>query len=156
MRRGVMIISIIILILIIGFLSSTVLFLAEDETEGIPGIDMAAVLSFPGGFQWIYPGSSVSSEGTTLHNIHFEDGDPYQYAKGIMEYSYNISPNICIVINNVAAERIFGEGILDEIRHEDWVEGNDRGIAVENSITQFNIFGAIQSVFTGDIKIYLI
>jgi len=156
MRKIIIIISIIVLILIIGFLSSSILFLAEDETEGIPGVDMAGIWSFPGGFQWIYPGSSVSPEGHTLHNIHFEDVDPYQYAKRIMEHTYNISPNICVVINNAAAERIFGERILDDIREDDWGKGNDRGDAIENSITQFNIFGAIQSVFTGDIRIFLI
>ena len=156
MRKIIIIISIIVLILIIGFLSSSILFLAEDETEGIPGVDMAGIWSFPGGFQWIYPGSSVSPEGHTLHNIHFEDGDPYQYAKRIMEHTYNISPNICVVINNAAAERIFGERILDDIREKDWGRGNDRGVAIENSITQFNIFGAIISLFSGDIRIFLI
>ena len=157
MERKVIIISIIVLILIIGFLSSSILFLAEDETEGaIPGVDMAAIWSLPEGFQWIYPGSSLSPQGHTLHNIHMEDGDPYQYAKGIMEHTYNISPNICIVINNAAADRIFGEGILGDIREEDWGQGNARGVAIENSVTQFNIFGAIISLFSGDIRVFLI
>jgi len=159
MRKKIIIILIIILILIlvIGALSSSILFLAEDETEGaISGIDMAAIWSFSGGFQWIYPGSSVSPEGHTLHNIHLEDGDPYQYAKGIMEYSYNITPTICVVINNAAADRIFGDGILGDIREEDWGQGYDRGVAIENSISQFNIFGAIISIFSGDVRIFLI
>jgi len=157
MKKITIIILIIILILIIGVLSSSILFLAEDETEGvIPGVDMAGVWSFSGGFQWIYPGSSLSPEGHTLHNIHMEDGDPYQYAKRIMEHTYNISPNICIVINNAAAERIFGEGILSDIREEDWGKGHDRGIAIENSVSQFNVFGAIISIFSGDIRIFLI
>lgn len=158
MRRKIIIISIIIIfmILIIGFLSSSILFLAEDDTEGIPGVDMAGIWSFSGGFQWIYPGSSVNQEGHTLHNVHLKDGDPYQHAKRIMEYSYNISPNICVAINNAAAERIFGEGILGNIREEDWGQGNARGVAIENSVTQFNIFGAIISLFSGDIRIFLI
>jgi len=157
MRGITIIIAVIILILIIGFLSSTILFLAEDETEGaIPGVDMAGIWSFSGGFQWIYPGSSLSPEGHTLHNIHMEDGDPYQYAKGIIEHTYNISPNICVVINNAAADRIFGEGILNNIREEDWGKGNPRGVAIENSISQFNVFGAIISVFSGDVRIFLI
>ena len=157
MKKITIIILIIILILIIGVLSSSILFLAEDETEGvIPGVDMAGVWSFSGGFQWIYPGSSLSPEGHTLHNIHMEDGDPYQYAKGIIEHTYNISPNICVVINNAAADRIFGEGILNNIREEDWGKGNPRGVAIENSISQFNVFGAIISVFSGDVRIFLI
>jgi len=145
------------MILIIGFLSSTILFLAEDETEGaVPGVDMAGIWTFSGGFQWIYPGSSVNAQGHTLHNVHLKDGDPYQHAKVIMEYSYNISPNICVAINNAAAERIFGEGILSDIREEDWGKGHARGVAIENSVSQFNVFGAIISLFSGDIRIFLI
>jgi len=142
--------------LIIGLLSSSILFLAEDETEGVPGVDMAAVWSFSGGFKWIYPGSSINQHGHTLHNIHLKDGDPYQHAKVIMEYSYNVSPNICVVINNAAANRIFGDGILGDIREEDWGQGNSRGVAIENSVSQFNIFGAIISIFSGDVRIFFI
>jgi len=158
MRRIAIIIPIIIIfmILIIGFLSSTILFLAEDETEGDPGVDMAGIWTFSGGFKWIYPGSSVNAQGHTLHNIHLKDGDPYQGAKIIIEHSYNISPNICVVINNAAAERIFGEGILGNIREEDWGKGNARGVAIENSISQFDVFGAIISLFSGDIRIFFI
>lgn len=157
MKKWLIIPIVIILIIIVGALSSTVLFLAEDESEGaIPGVDMAAIWTVTGGFEWIYPGSSYSAEGDTLHNIHMEDGDPYQYAKGIMEHTYHISPNICVVINNAAAERIFGEDIVGNIREEDWGQGNSRGVAIENSMSQFNILGAIQSIFTGDIRIMLI
>ena len=159
MNKNVIIIAIIIIVLalIILLASSTVLLLAEDETEGeIYGVDMAGTWTLAGGFEWIYPGSSFSPEGHTLHNIHMESGDPYQYAKGIMEYTYNISPNVCVVINNAAADRIFGEGILGDIREEDWGKGHDRGVAIENSISGFNVFGAIVSLFSGDIRIFFI
>ncbi|MCC7552940.1 MAG: hypothetical protein KO202_00410 [Methanobacteriaceae archaeon] len=157
MKRWLIAILILILILVLAFLSSTVLFLAEDETEGVPGVDMAAIWKFPGGFEWIYPGSSFNTNGHTLHNIHLEEeGDPYQHAKAIIQNTYNITPNICIVINNAAAERIFGEDILGNIREHDWGEGHDRGDAVEMSMTQFNIFGAIESLIHGDIRIFLI
>ena len=155
MKKWLIIPIVIIIIIIVGALSSTVLFLAEDETEGVPGVDMAAIWTAGGGFEWIYPGSSLSSEGHTLHNIHYEN-DPYQYAKGIIQHTYNITPNICIVINNAAADRIFGDDILGNIREEDWGEGNPRGVAIENSISQFNILGAIESLLTGDIRIMLV
>lgn len=157
MPRWLMIVLIIILVGIIALLSSTILFLAEDETEGaIPGVDMAALWSGSEGFRWIYPGSSYHPNGDTLHNIHMEDGDPYQWAKEIIQHTYGVTPHICVVINNDAAERIFGEDIVGNIREEDWGQGNSRGVAIENSMNQFNIFGAITSLFTGDIKIYII
>ncbi|WP_409199504.1 hypothetical protein [Methanobrevibacter sp. DSM 116169] len=157
MKRWILVGLIAIAVVVLVFLSSTVLFLAEDETEGsIPGVDMAAVWQIPEGFQWIYPGSSKSANGHTLHNIHMEDGDPYQYAKQIMEYTYNISPNICVVINNDAAESMFGDDIVGNIREHDWGEGNPRGEAIEMSMDKFNIFGAIMSLIKGDIKIFLI
>ena len=53
-----LIIIAILAVVVIGA-SSSVLILAEDESEGgIPGIDMAATWNASGGFQWIYPGSS--------------------------------------------------------------------------------------------------
>ncbi|MDR0900211.1 MAG: hypothetical protein LBM26_00965 [Methanobrevibacter sp.] len=142
---------------IIAISTSTILFLAEDETEGgIPGVDMAGIWTLGGGFEWIYPGSSFSPEGHTLHNIYMEDGDPYQYAKGIIQYTYNKTPNICVVINNDAAEKIFGDDIVGNIREKDWGEGNPRGVAIEQSTNQFNVFGAIESLFMGNIKIMII
>ena len=157
MKRWLMITLIVLLIGLIFLLSSPILFIAEDETEGIPGADMAAIITFPGGFEWIYPGSSFGPNGHTLHNIHMEAGvDPYHWARDIITHTYGITPHIIIVINNDAAERIFGNDIVGDIREQDWGEGNPRGVAVENSINQFNIFGAIYSVFSGDIKFYLV
>ena len=124
---------IIILLAILAF--SNVLILAQDDTEGsIPGVDMAALWSVRGGFEWIYPGSSFDPQGRTLHNIYMLD-DPYQEAKIIMQNTYNVDPHILVIINDQAAAHIFGDNILDTIRQHDWVEGNSRGDAVAMSIT---------------------
>lgn len=153
-----------ILILIIGILfifaaTSNVLFLAEDTSESInePGVDMAALWSLSSGFQWIYPGSSVNAEGSTLHNIFlFENNKPYEDAKDIIQYSYNTTPNICVVINNNASDRIFGNDMIDSIRENNWGEGQDRGDAIDESLSShgFNIIGVIQSLLMGDIRIF--
>ena len=63
-----MILSIIALIIIAGLLftvASPILVVAEDSEEVTPGIDMAASFSLFGGFQWVYPGSSVNEYGQT-------------------------------------------------------------------------------------------
>ncbi len=145
---------IIILLAILAF--SNVLILAQDDTEGsIPGVDMAALWSVRGGFEWIYPGSSFDPQGRTLHNIYMLD-DPYQEAKTIMQYTYNVDPHILVIINDQAAAHIFGDNILDTIRQHDWVEGNSRGDAVAMSITSVNPLPIIPDILMGNIRIMLI
>ena len=145
---------IIILLAILAF--SNVLILAQDDTEGsIPGVDMAALWSVRGGFEWIYPGSSFDPQGRTLHNIYMLD-DPYQEAKIIMQNTYNVDPHILVIINDQAAAHIFGDNILDTIRQHDWVEGNSRGDAVAMSITHVNPLPIIPDILLGNIKIMLI
>lgn len=150
---------IIILVILFGLACSNVLILAEDTSEGTPGVDMAATWNITSGFNWIYPGSTHNSQGQTLHNILLDrPNDPYQSAKEMMENTYNISPNLCIVINNTAAERIFGGDIISDIRSYDWGQGYDRGDAVSNAMSNYkiNYLGVIQSIFTGDIHIFFI
>ena len=145
---------IIILLAILAF--SNVLILAQDDTEGsIPGVDMAALWSVRGGFEWIYPGSSFDPQGRTLHNIYMLD-DPYQEAKIIMQNTYNVDPHILVIINDQAAAHIFGDNILDTIRQHDWVEGNSRGDAVAMSITSVNPLPIIPDILMGNIRIMLI
>ncbi len=145
---------IIILLAILAF--SNVLILAQDDTEGsIPGVDMAALWSVHGGFEWIYPGSSFDPQGRTLHNIYMLD-DPYQEAKIIMQNTYNVDPHILVIINDQAAAHIFGDNILDTIRQHDWAEGNSRGDAVAMSITSVNPLPIIPDILMGNIRIMLI
>lgn len=150
----------IIALLIVLFLAitafSNVLILCQDDTEGgIPGVDMAALWSFNGGFTWIYPGSSFDPQGRTLHNIYMLD-EPYQEAKIIMQNTYGVSPHLLVIINDQAAAHIFGDNILDTIRQHDWGEGNSRGDAVAMSITQVNLLPVIPDILMGNIKIMLI
>ncbi|MCQ2964461.1 MAG: hypothetical protein MJ203_02725 [archaeon] len=156
MRLVVKIVGVIAVILIILALMSNVLILAADATEGTPGVDMAALWSVGGGFQWIYPGSSHNAQGQTLHNIYLDSDEPYQFAKDIIEYTYHTSPNVCVVIDNEAAEDIFGDGLVDNIREKDWGEGYDRGVAVSMSISQYNVLQIIPNLLTGHIHIHLI
>ena len=151
---GVIVAIIVILVAILAV--SNVLILAQDDTEGsIPGVDMAALWSLNGGFQWIYPGSSHDPQGRTLHNIYMLD-EPYQEAKIIMQYTYNVDPHILVIINDQAAAHIFGDNILDTIRQHDWVEGNSRGDAVAMSITSVNPLPIIPDILMGNIRIMLI
>ena len=88
MKIGRIIFAVIILavIVIVGIAAtSSVLIIAEDESEGgIPGVDMGATWNLTGGFNWIYPGSSFNAQHQTLHNIHLDDPDnPYGAANGI-------------------------------------------------------------------------
>ncbi len=156
MNKIVKIIGIIAVILIIVSLMSNVLILAADTSEGTPGVDMAALWSLGGGFQWIYPGSSHNSQGQTLHNIYLDSDEPYQFAKDIIEYTYHTSPNICVVVDDYAAEDIFGNGLVDNIREKDWGEGYSRGDAVSMSISEFNFIQVLPNILTGHIQVFLI
>ena len=146
----------VIVVLLAIFAVSNVVILAQDDTEGgIPGVDMAALWSLNGGFQWIYPGSSYDPQGRTLHNIYMLD-NPYQEVKTIMQYTYGVNPHILVIINDQAAAHIFGEDILSTIRQHDWVEGNSRGDAVAMSITSVNPLPIIPDILLGNIKIMVI
>lgn len=127
MKTGKTILGIIAIIIIACFLFtlvSPILIVAEDTSEGTPGVDMAAKFSILGGFDWVYPGSSVNANGETLHNIHMiSPENPYGAAKEIMEYSYQFSPHLIVSVNPEAAEAIFGAGLIDNIRSNDAYNG---------------------------------
>lgn len=149
----------IIVILMVLSLFTNVLFLALDtsESQEEPGADMAALWSVQGGFRWIYPGSTTDASGNTLHNIYlFEDHNPMAHAKEMIEHTYNIHPTLCVTINNEASNRIFGDNLINNIREENWGEGNDRGDAVGMSVSSSppNPIGIIISLFTGDLRIF--
>ncbi len=155
-RKVIGIFAIIIVFLLVFTAFSNVLILAQDDTEGnTPGVDMAALWSLHGGFTWIYPGSSHNANGHTLHNIYMAD-NPYQDAKEIMQYTYDVTPHILVIINDKAAAHIFGDDILDTIRQHDWGEGHSRGDAVSMSITQVNLLPVIPDILMGNIKIMII
>lgn len=118
------IIAVIIIAFLLFTIVSPILILAEDTSEGTPGVDMAAKFSVFGGFEWIYPGSSHNANGETLHNIHLISPDnPYGAAREIMEYTYHYSPHLFISVNPEAAEAIFGTGLVDNIRSNDAYNG---------------------------------
>ena len=154
-----LIIIAILAVVVIGA-SSSVLILAEDESEGgIPGIDMAATWNASGGFQWIYPGSSFNANHETLHNIYMiDENNPYGAAKDIMEYTYHVSPNIIVTVNNDAAEKIFGGDIVSDIRQYDWGDGMDRGDAASKAMGDFhmNYLEIPLCLLSGDIKIHYV
>lgn len=152
----------IVLVIILFLATSNVLILATDTTEGgeeAPGADMAALWSLGGGFEWIYPGNSVNSQGQTLHNIYYDTPEnPFKGAADIIEYTYHTRPNLIVTVNNAAAERIFGNGLVDNIRSYDWGQGYDRAPAIEAATqnTQMDYFAVITSVLTGDIKFHFV
>ncbi len=155
-RKAVGIIAVILLVLIVFSLFSNVVILAQDDTEGnIPGVDMAALWSLNGGFHWIYPGSSFDEQGRTLHNIYMLD-DPYGEVDAIFKYTYNVDPHFLIIINDQAAEHIFGADLLENIRQHDWVEGNSRADAVTMSITTVNPLPIIPDILMGNIRFHII
>lgn len=111
-------IAVVIIALLLFTAVSPVLVVAEDTQED-SSIDMAAMFSIRG-FEWIYPGSSINSEGQTLHNVHINNpDDPYGAARDIITYSYGVTPHLVFSINNDAAQAIFGESIVDDIRSND-------------------------------------
>ncbi len=159
------IIAIIIIAFLLFTMTSPILIIAEDTTEGDPGIDMAATFSILGGFEWVYPGSSVNANGETLHNIHLISPDnPYGAAREIMEYTYHFTPHVIVSVNPEAAEAIFGAGLIDNIRANDAYHGYagndnvqgtmDRGDAVSTAMTQgsFNPLAIPIHILMGNIK----
>jgi hypothetical protein len=168
MSKAKVILAIIVVILIALLLftiTSPILIIAEDTTEGSPGIDMAAKFTALGGFEWIYPGSSVNANGQTLHNVHQDSpDDPYGAARDIMEYSYQFSPHLIISVNPEAAEGIFGAGLIDNIRANDAYNGYSgsenvqgtmsRGDAVDTAMNSgtFNPIAIPTNILMGNIK----
>lgn len=153
--------------IVVLFLASTivspVLIVAEDTTEDA-SIDMAASFSLAG-FKWVYPGSSINSEGQTLHNVHINNpDDPYGAARDIMTYSYGVTPHLIFSVNNDAAQAIFGSSIVDDIRSNDGYfgyAGNDnvagsmsRGDAMSTAMVNngINVFEIPIQLLMGNIR----
>ena len=160
-----------IILIIVVFMATTIvspiLIIAEDSDEDA-SIDMAAKFSITG-FDWIYPGSSVNAQGETLHNVHLNNpDDPYRAAQDIMVYSYDFKPHIIVSINNEAADAIFGEGIIDDIRANDayyGYSGNDnvpgtmsRGSAADTAMAEhgMNVFQVPIQMILGNIRIIIV
>ena len=166
MKKILIAIIVIIVLLLASTIVSPILIIAEDADEGTPGIDMAATVGL-GGFNWIYPGSSYNANGETLHNIHLIDPEnPYGAARDIMEYTYHVSPQIIVSINNDAAEAIVGVNIVDDIRANDAYNGYagsenvagtmSRGDAVGTAMANdgMNVFEIPLQLLLGNIRFH--
>lgn len=145
MKTGKMIlgvIAVIIIALLLFIMVSPILVIAEDTTEGTPGVDMAAVFKLPSGFEWIYPGSSYNENGETLHNIHMIDpSNPYGAARDIISYTYGFTPHIIVSVNEQAAEAIFGLGLVDNIRANDAYNGYAGSSNVQGTMSRGDAVG---------------
>ncbi len=145
MGKGKIILGVIVAIivaLLLFTITSPILIIAEDTDEGTPGIDMAAKFSAFGGFDWIYPGSSVNANGQTLHNIHLDSPEnPYGAARDIMTYSYQFTPHLIVSVNPEAAEDIFGEGLIDNIRANDAYNGYAGSENVQGTMSRGDAVG---------------
>lgn len=142
-------IAVIFVVLLLFTITSPILIIAEDTDEGTPGIDMAAKFSAFGGFDWIYPGSSVNENGQTLHNIHSDSpGDPYGAARDIMTYSYQFTPHLIVSVNPEAAEAIFGAGLIDNIRSNDAYNGYAGSENVQGTMSRGDAVGAAMGMGT--------
>ncbi|WP_458403705.1 hypothetical protein [Methanobrevibacter sp.] len=172
MGKVKIILGIVAIIIIAGLLftaASPILVVAEDSEEVTPGIDMAASFSMFGGFNWVYPGSSVNENGQTLHNVHLDSpDDPYGAARDIITYSYHYTPHLIVSVNNAAAEAIFGESIVDDIRandayngyaHSENVPGTmSRGDAVGTAMVNdgMNMLEVPIQLLMGNIKLFFV
>lgn len=171
MKTANKIMGIIVLIIIAFLLFTTVspvLILAEDTSEGTPGVDMAASFSPLMGFNWVYPGSTHSSSGQTLHNIHLDySDDPYGAARDMVSYTYGYTPHLIVSVNEEAAEAIFGLGLVDNIRSNDAYNGYgnpyaqgtmSRGDAVSTAMTNgsFNPLEIPIQLLMGNIKFFVV
>lgn len=169
--KKISVVLITIVLIVVLFLASTivspVMIVAEDSTEDA-SIDMAATFSLAG-FEWIYPGSSINSEGQTLHNVHINNpDDPYGAARDIMTYSYGVTPHFIFSVNNDAAQTIFGGSIVDDIRANDGYYGYagngnvagsmSRGDAVGTAMANngMNIFEIPIQLLMGNIKLFIV
>lgn len=164
-KLGIIIIAIILLFIVflVSTLASPILIIAEDSGEDA-SVDMAAKLTITG-IEWVYPGSSFNAKGETLHNIHLIDpNDPYHAAQDIISYTYHYTPHLIISVNNDAAEAIFGENIVDNIRANDAYNGyagNDkvpgtmsRGDAMDTAMNEhgMNVLQIPIQVLLGNIR----
>lgn len=139
-KRNLYLIIIIIALLLISTIVSPIMIVAED-TEEDSSIDMAATVGLTG-FKWVYPGSSVNSEGQTLHNVHINNPeDPYGAARDIMTYSYGVTPHFILSVNNDAAEAIFGQSIVGDIRANDGYFGYAGNGNVQGSMSRGDAVG---------------
>ena len=165
MKKSLIGIIIIVALLLISTIVSPIMIVAEDAEEDA-SIDMAATIGLTG-FNWVYPGSSVNSEGQTLHNVHMNNpDDPYGAARDIMTYSYGITPHVFFSVNNEAAQAIFGGSIVDDIRANDGYfgyagNGNvagsmSRGDAVGTAMLEngMNVFEIPIQIILGNISIH--
>ena len=164
--RTLLIIVLVLFLLLASTAVSPILIVAEDTTEGDPGIDMAATLGITG-FNWIYPGSSFNEQGQTLHNVHLNNPeDPYGAARDIMSYTYHVTPHIIVSVNNDAAEAIFSANIIDNIRANDAYNGYgnpyaqgtmSRGGAVSTAMgnSEMNLLEVPLQVLLGNISFHL-
>ncbi|MDO5831679.1 MAG: hypothetical protein Q4Q14_02475 [Methanobrevibacter sp.] len=165
MKKSIIGIIIIVALLLISTIVSPIMIVAEDAEEDA-SIDMAATIGLTG-FNWVYPGSSVNSEGQTLHNVHMNNpDDPYGAARDIMTYSYGITPHVFFSVNNEAAQAIFGGSIVDDIRANDGYfgyagNGNvagsmSRGDAVGTAMLEngMNVFEIPIQIILGNISIH--
>lgn len=169
--RKLNIIIIAIVLIVVIFLASTVvspvLVVAEDAEEDA-SIDMAASFSLAG-LEWVYPGSSINSEGQTLHNVHINHPeDPYGAARDIMTYTYHYTPHLIVSVNNDAAQSIFGSTIVDDIRANDGYNGYagngnvpgsmSRGDAMETAMANdgMNILEIPLQILMGNISFHIV
>ena len=166
MKKSIILgIIIIVALLLISTIVSPIMIVAEDAEEDA-SIDMAATIGLTG-FNWVYPGSSVNSEGQTLHNVHMNNpDDPYGAARDIMTYSYGLTPHVFFSVNNEAAQAIFGGSIVDDIRANDGyfgyagngnVQGSmSRGDAVGTAMLEngMNVFEIPIQIILGNISIH--
>ena len=163
------IIAVVIIAFLLFTIVSPILIIAEDTTEGTPGVDMAAKFSILGGFDWIYPGSSYNANGETLHNIHLISPDnPYGAAREIIEYTYQFTPHLIVSVNPEAAESIFGAGLIDNIRSNDAYNGYagsgnvqgtmSRGDAVSTAMVSgtFNPLAIPIHILMGNISFHIV
>ena len=162
-------IAIIIIAILIFLMTSPILIIAEDTSEGSPGVDMAASFRIPEGFEWVYPGSSFNANGQTLHNIHQDSpDDPYGAARDIIEHTYHYTPHLVVSVNNDAAEAIFGADIVNNIRSNDAYNGYagngnvagtmSRGDAVGTAMgnSNMNILEIPVQLLMGNIKLHFV
>ena len=169
--RKIGIILLAIIIIIVGFLASTivspVLIIAEDSGEDA-SIDMAAKFSITG-FEWVYPGNSYNANGETLHNVHLiNPNDPYGEARDIITYTYHQTLHLIVGVNNDAVEAIFGNDVVDVIRANDAYNGYkgnqnvpgtmSRGDAVDTAMNKngMNVFQIPIQALMGNIQFHFV
>lgn len=152
-------IFVLVIVCVIGGTLLGTMVIAEDTSEGgIVGVDMAATWDLDG-FNYIYPGSSIHPNGGTLHNIHmFSNGLGYDNIPAIMENTYHKHPHILLVVDDTAANWIFGEELMQEERNLNWGQNMDRGDALNQAMANNmpNFFMVLPAFLTGHISVHFI